>query len=192
MLVVDGHSTDATRQAAQQAGAEVILDNGKGKGAGMRLAAELAKGDIIVFIDGDGSHEPNDIQKLVQPIIEGKAHIVVASRLRGGSDEFHGTLSNLIRMFGGAMISLAIHMRWKIEVTDCENGYRAIRKDVFQQLKLKRDDFVIEQEMVIKALKRGCRLVEIASHEYERAAGVSKLSTFQGWMFIWHLFTELF
>jgi len=192
ILVIDGHSTDKTREAASKLGATVILDNGKGKGAGLRQGIKAATGDILVFIDADGSHEAEDIPKLITPIAEGNADMVVASRLRGGSDEFHGTFDNVIRMFGGALVTLAIRKKWKAEITDCENGYRAIRRDVALSLELKRDDFVIEQEMVVNCLKMGYKVCEVPSHEYERQGGTSKLKTTQGWKFIWHLTREIF
>src|SRR5512141_1093201 len=70
LLVIDGHSTDATRQVAEACGAKVILDNRKGKGAAIRLAIEKVTGDIIVFIDADGSHDPDDIPRLTYPILK--------------------------------------------------------------------------------------------------------------------------
>src|SRR5262245_51644414 len=71
VLVVDGRSTDRTRDIAAAHGARVILDHGKGKGQALRLALEEAAGDIVVFIDADGSHEPRDIPALVGPIAAG-------------------------------------------------------------------------------------------------------------------------
>src|ERR1700758_327149 len=68
VVVVDGHSTDRTRQLAQEAGATVLLDHGKGKGDGLRTAIQQLDCDVLVFLDADGSHDPCDIPKLVQPI----------------------------------------------------------------------------------------------------------------------------
>lgn len=191
ILVVDGHSTDQTRRGAKKQGATVIFDNGKGKGDGIKKGIKAATGDVLVFIDADGSHDAKDIPKLITPIIEGKADMVIGSRLRGGSDKFHGTFDNIIRMFGGAFLTLVIRKGWKTEITDCLNGYRAIRRDVALSLALKRDDFVIEQEMVTKCLKMGYKVYEVPSHEYERKGGTSKLKTSQGWKFLWHLTQEI-
>ncbi len=68
VLVVDGHSRDRTREIAAAQGARVVLDRGKGKGDAVRLAFDEAAGDIVVFIDADGSHEPKDIPAMVAPI----------------------------------------------------------------------------------------------------------------------------
>lgn len=191
LLVVDGGSLDRTAEIARKEGASVISDDGRGKGAGVRLAIKKARGGILVLMDADGSHQPSDIPELVRPIMEGRADLVIASRLRGGSDEFHGTLDNIIRQTGGALISLMLNWRWKADITDCENGFRAIDTRMARELGLSADDFLIEQEMVIKALKRGLRITEIASHEYSRQGGVSKLKTSQGWKFLWHIFREM-
>ncbi len=91
-------STDNTIQIAKSLGARTLIDNGKGKGAAMRLAIEEAKGDIIVFMDADGSHISADIPAIVAPIKNGSADMVIASRMLGGSEELHGTISQFIRM----------------------------------------------------------------------------------------------
>ncbi|MDI6781198.1 MAG: glycosyltransferase family 2 protein [bacterium] len=188
VLVVDGHSKDRTRELAAQAGARVILDNGKGKGAAYKAGADDANKNILVFIDADGSHEPDDIPKLVQQLTSEQADMVVASRMMGGSDEFHGNILNYIRMVGGGLITLLINLRHKAQLTDVLNGFRAIKKDVFLNLRLKANDFDIEHEMVIRCLRMGYKVTEVASHEYERKWGRSKLPTFRkAHMFFWRL-----
>jgi glycosyltransferase involved in cell wall biosynthesis len=191
LLVIDGGSMDRTREIAGQAGAIVLTDDGRGKGSGVRLAIQKAQGDILVLMDADGSHQASDIPELARPIREGKADLVIASRLRGGSDEFHGTLDNIIRQAGGAMISLMLNWRWGAVITDCENGFRAIDVQKARGLGLEADDFLIEQEMVVQAIKKGLIIREIASHEFARQGGESKLKTSQGWKFLWHIFREM-
>ena len=192
VLVVDGHSTDRTREIAQELGAKVILDNKISKGDGYKCGVKEAKGDIIVFIDADGSHEPADIPKLVQPIIEEQADLVVASRMLDGSEELHGTWDNFIRNTGSNLLVVFVNKKWKTNLTDIENGFRAIKKSVFLDLNLKRNDFVIEQEMVFNALKKGYRVKEAVSHEFSRKGGRSKLKTSQGFKFIWHFIVSLY
>jgi dolichol-phosphate mannosyltransferase len=79
-------------------------------------------------------------------------------------------------------------MRFNTDLTDSQNGFRAIRKDVASKLGLKEDIFTIDQEMVIRALKRNYKVVEIASHEYERKYGKSRINLLaMGWRYIWSL-----
>lgn len=179
LLVVDGHSRDRTREIAESAGARVVLDHGLGKGDGYRAGMTEARGEVAVFLDADGSHDPSDIPKLAAPILEGRLDLVVASRWRGGSDDVHPNLSHFIRDLGGNFLSMIISHHFKTEVTDCLNGFRAIRRSSGLALGLTADDFDIEHEMVMKALKKGLRVGEVGSHEYARAGGVSKLPTFK-------------
>ena len=179
VLVVDGHSTDRTREIAQAHGARVILDRGKGKGDAIRLALEQASGDIVVFIDADGSHEPRDIPALVAPIAAGESDLVIGSRGRGGSDELHGTFEQLLRYLGSQIFMLLINYRWNVRLTDSQNGFRAIRRNRGLELGLRSNLTTIEQEMLMRALKKGLRVSEIASHEYERKWGVSKVSVWR-------------
>jgi len=192
ILVVDGHSRDRTRQIAVDHGARVVLDHGKGKGEALRLSFDEAAGDVIVFIDADGSHEPKDIPAMVAPIMAGQADMVVGSRGKGGSDELHGTVEQFIRYFGSQLIMLAINYRWDVRLTDSQNGFRAIRKDVAKKLGLTSNLTTIEQEMLMKALKRGFRVSEIASHEYERRWGTSKVVVWKLWFaYLWSFFRNI-
>ena len=175
VLVVDGHSRDRTAAIAVEHGARVIQDHGQGKGDALRVSIGAATHDILVFIDADGSHDPRDIPAMVAPIKAGLADMVIGSRGRGGSDELHGTLEQFIRYFGSQVIMLAINYRWDVRLTDSQNGFRAIRRDVAGQLGLTSNLTTIEQEMLMKALKQGFRVAEIPSHEYERRWGTSKV-----------------
>jgi dolichol-phosphate mannosyltransferase len=192
ILVVDGHSRDRTRDIALEHGARVILDHGKGKGEALRLSMGEARGDILVFIDADGSHDHRDIPALVSPINAGEADMVIGSRGKGGSDELHGTIEQFIRYTGSQLIMLAINYRWNVRLTDSQNGFRAIRRDVARQLNLTSNFTTIEQEMLMKALKRGFRVSEIASHEFERRWGTSKVVVWKLWFaYVWSFLTNI-
>ena len=192
ILVVDGHSRDRTRDIAVEHGARVIVDNGRGKGDALRMAIAATTTEIVVFIDADGSHEPADIPKLIEPSRAGQADLVIASRGKGGSDELHGTLDQLIRYIGSQLIMLAINYRWNVRLTDSQNGFRAIRTDVARSLGLTSNATTIEQEMLMKALKRGYRVTEIASHEYERRWGTSKVVVWKLWyVYLWSVVRNL-
>jgi dolichol-phosphate mannosyltransferase len=192
ILVVDGHSRDRTREIAAAHGARVVLDHGKGKGEALRVALEEAAGEVVVFIDADGSHETKDIPAMVAPILAGQSDMVVGSRGKGGSDELHGTLGQLIRYTGSQLIMLAINYRWGVRLTDSQNGFRAIRRDVGRRLGLTSNLTTIEQEMLMKALKKGFRVSEIPSHEYERRWGTSKVVVWELWFaYLWSFFRNI-
>ena len=192
VIVVDGHSNDRTCEIAKKAGAIIVTDRGKGKGDGYRVGLEKSNGQVVVFMDADLSHEPDDIPALVAPILSGEKDMIVASRWRGGSDDVHPNMSHFIRDMGGNFLSMVISYRFKVEVTDCLNGFRALDRNKGLSLGLTADDFDIEHEMVMKALKKGLRVGEVASHEYARAGGKSKLPTFKkAHKFFIRLFMEM-
>ena len=193
LLVVDGHSTDGTRTIAEAAGVRVVLDNGKGKGAALRHAADIVTGDIIVFIDADGSHDPEDIPRLIAPIIEGTADHVSASRLIGGSSELHGGFDEFMRLAGSSFITACINRRFKVTLSESQNGFRAIRTEVIRKLGLRENSTTIEQEMIMKSLKKGFRMAEVPSHEHKRKMGYSKISLRRVWFrYVYTLVKYLF
>ena len=181
VLVVDGHSRDRTREVAESLGVKVILDNRKGKGEALRHVVNFVNGNIIVFIDADGSHDPKDIPKLVEPIIKDEADHVSGSRLIGGSSELHGGFDECFRLMGSSFISACINWRFKVKLSESQNGFRAIKTDIIKQLGLEENITTIEQEMIMKTLKKGFRMAEVPSHEYERKKGYSKISLKKVW-----------
>jgi len=192
VIVVDGNSRDKTIKIAENEGCIVVKDNGKGKGDGLRVGASKASGDIFVFIDADGSHEPDDIPKLVAALENG-SDLVIGSRMTGGSDELHGTFSNFVRMVGSGIAALIINYIYKQELTDVQNGFRCIKKEVFFDIDTHANDFDIEQEITVRCLKKGYKVTEKPSHEYARKAGKSNLSVpKKGHKFILRLLIDLF
>lgn len=193
ILVVDGHSKDRTREVAEELGVRVVLDNGKGKGDGIRVAAEAVKGEITVFIDADGSHIPEDIPKLVELIDRDEADHVSASRLMGGSSELHGGFDEFFRLMGSSLITALINWRFKVRLSESQNGFRAIKTEVLRQLDLVENITTIEQEMIMKTLKKGFRMGEVPSHEHARKYGVSKIRLSRvAFRYVYTLFKYLF
>ena len=175
ILVVDGHSNDGTESVSRSLGVKVILDHKKGKGEAIRSAIPYIEKEITVLIDADGSHDPDDIPKLVQPILENKADHVSGSRLIGGSSELHGGFDECFRLMGSSLITAFINHRFKVRLSESQNGFRAIKTSLLRELDLKENITTIEQEMIIKTLKKGYRMAEAPSHEYKRTAGYSKI-----------------
>ena len=193
IIVVDSNSKDYTADMARKLGVKVVTDLGKGKGAAERFGARHAKHEILVFIDADGSYDTNDIKKLVEPIKKNKADLVLGSRMLGGSDELHSNLNQFLRLMGNTIFTLIINYRFNKRLTDCESGFRAIKKKVFFNIKTKENGFTIEQEVVIKCLKRGYKVSEVPAHEYVREHGSSNLNVLiDGFKFIGSLIKNIF
>lgn len=181
IIVVDGHSTDKTRDIADCLMVKVIVDNGAGKGAALRQALSIATGDIIVFIDADGSHDPQDIPRLIQPIIDGKADHVTGSRILGGSSELFGGFNEFMRLTGSSFITECINWRFNVKLSDSQNGFRAIKREIAIKLGLQENITTIEQEMVMRTLKNGYVMAEVPTHEHRRIVGDSKIILRKVW-----------
>jgi dolichol-phosphate hexosyltransferase len=176
ILVVDGRSPDGTADIARALGVRVVFDGGKGKGEALRSVIPHLDREVVVFMDADGSHDPDDIPALVRPILAGEADHVSGSRLIGGSSELHGGFDECFRLMGSSLITAFINKRFKVSLSESQNGFRAIRTAVLRDLGLVENITTIEQEMIIKTLKKGYRMAEVPSHEYKRKAGYSKIS----------------
>jgi glycosyltransferase involved in cell wall biosynthesis len=175
ILVVVGQSTDGTADVAARSGASVLPDNGRGKGRAIRQAIPHIRTPVTVFLDADGSHDPEDIPLLVEPILAGEADHVVASRLRGGSSELHGGFDEFLRLAGSSLITACINRRFNCRLSDSQNGFRAVRTTVLRELDLRENTTTIEQEMTIKTLRQGWRMAEVPSHEHPRSHGASHI-----------------
>jgi glycosyltransferase involved in cell wall biosynthesis len=174
VIVIDDGSQDDTAEIARQAGAFVISHKSNlGKGAAMKTAAKaIDVDDIIVFIDGDGQHNPDDITRLVQPIIDGNADMVIGSRcLPESKIEVAPKLRRLANFLASYVITFIISfllplrtmfkcpMKYR-RITDCTSGFRAIRIDCWEKLSIKSVKYEIETEMIFEGAKHNLRIME--------------------------------
>ncbi len=181
VVVMDGHSTDTTVEISRRAGAEVHSDPGTGKGAAIRASLDLVTEPVVVFMDADGSHDPDDIPRLADPVLRGNADLCVGSRFTGGSEELSMTFGQLIRTIGNIAMNVAINERWNVQLTDTLNGFRAGRRDALLAVGLRADIHTIEQEMVMKMLLARHRVVNVPTHEYPRRFGDSHIKIWRQW-----------
>jgi dolichol-phosphate mannosyltransferase len=185
VLVVDGNSSDGTDRVAAEAGAVVLKDPGRGKGYAIRLAIPGIATEFTVFMDGDGSHDPEDIARLVEPLMVGEADHVTGSRLLGGSSELHGGFDEWVRLSGSSFITACINWRYRVRLSESQNGFRAIRTDLLRRLPLRSTGFTIEQELIVQTLRSGSRMAEVPAHEYPRKSGRSHVAIWRdGWSYV--------
>jgi len=179
ILVVDGNSRDSTAKVAKESGANVIVQNGRGKGAALRQAfgdTDLY-GDVVVIMDADGSMNPKEILLLIEALDSG-ADLAKGSRFlpHGYSEDM-----NLTRRIGNRFFLLLVNWFWSTSYTDLCYGFGAFRKDAIRKLfpRLKSKNFEIETEIFIKAKKLGLKVVEVPSIESRRKHGKSNLHIFR-------------
>lgn len=191
VIVVDGHSKDETGDICRTYKVTHILDHGKGRGDGVRLGIEKANNELVVLFDADGSHEAADIPKFVAELKKG-ADLVIGSRRLGGSFDLNMDFSGILRSGGSDFLAYLVNKRFGTKLSDVLYSFRAVRKSSAKKMGFTSNDFGIEQEMVVKCLKKGFKLVEIPSREKARGWGTSKLKTIMGVKFVFNLLKELY
>ncbi|MDI9616741.1 MAG: S-layer glycoprotein N-glycosyltransferase AglJ [Methanothrix sp.] len=173
ILVIDGHSTDGTPDLAREAGARVIVQSGSGKGQALLEAFGHIDKEYIVLIDGDGTYLPSEVDRLLDPLIRGRADHVIGNRfsnLRGGS-------LKRLNLVGNWLINLLFGIIYGVRLRDILSGYRAFTRSGISSLDLSMTGFEIESEITIESLKKGLRIVEVPITYLPRAGGTrTKLS----------------
>lgn len=175
VIVVDNGSTDETAVLAQDAGAIVVTEPRRGYGyaCAAGTAAALQSGaDILIYMDGDYSSQPQEMPRLHRPIADDEADLVLGSRTLGHIEA--GAMPPHQRL-GNWLSSRLMSLLYGIRVTDL-GPYRAIRADLIQSLEMREMTFGWPTEMMVKAAKRGARLVEVPVSWQRRQSGRSKIS----------------
>ncbi|MEM2439798.1 MAG: glycosyltransferase family 2 protein [Candidatus Bathyarchaeia archaeon] len=175
ILVVDDCSTDNSLKVSKNKDVKVYrLKQHMGKGYALRLGFKEARGEIIVTLDSDGSHNPEELPKLLNPVLNGKVDLVIGSRFLGEANIFHNKLNRT----GVRFFNLLIRVLTGKAATDSQSGYRAIKSRVLRELSLRSKGYEIESEMLIKILKRGFKVGEVPIRFEQRTYGKSKLDPF--------------
>ncbi|MBN8867419.1 MAG: glycosyltransferase family 2 protein [Solirubrobacterales bacterium] len=171
-LVVDDGSRDGTEEVAAAHGAVVARHVvNRGGGAALRTGYRLmvdSEAAIVVTLDADGQHLPAEMPNLVQPVLDGKADVAHGSRVLGHAEQNH-----FARELGIVFFNRLVSFITRTHVTDCSNGYRAVRTSVLPQLVLKQEQFHTS-EFMIEAIKRGIPAVEVPVTVEQRLHGHSK------------------
>jgi len=169
IFVIDGNSTDSTRDIATREGARVEVQRGKGKGTAVKQAFELIENEIIVMIDGDGTYSPSEVRKLVDPIFNDEADHVIGNRFAYG-----GAFTKLHRI-GNRVLNKIFGFGYGVKLNDILSGYRALTREAVEKLNIQSKGFEIETELVIESIKKGVRIKEVPI-TYKKRRGKSKLN----------------
>ncbi len=174
ILVVDNGSRDRTADVARAHGAEVLVEQRRGYGQACQagIAALEPTIGIVVFLDADGSDDPRDLPRLVEPIARGDADLVIGSRVLGERET--GALTAQQRL-GNALATGLLRLLFGARYTDL-GPFRAVRRDALEQLAMRDTNYGWTVEMQIKAHRAGLRVEEIPVRYRRRRAGESKIS----------------
>jgi Glycosyl transferase family 2 len=172
VLVVDDGSRDGTGDVAAAHGAVVarhVINRGGGAAlrTGYRLMVESGA-EVVVTLDADGQHLPSEMERLVKPVLSGEVDVAHGSRVLGQADDNH-----FARELGIVFFNRLVSLITRTEVSDCSNGYRAVRTAVLPQLVLRQEQFHTS-EFMIEAIKRGIPAMEVPVTVAKRLHGSSK------------------
>ena len=163
IILVDDCSTDGTREKLRDNIEDLVdkvlyHDRNQGKGAALRTGIKAATGEVLIVQDADLEYDPNEIPKVIQPIVDGKADVVYGSRFVGGGA--HRVLYYW-HMVGNKFLTTLSNMFTNINLTDMETCYKAFRKEIIQSVEIEEDRFGFEVEITAKVAKMKCRIYEV-------------------------------
>lgn len=181
IIVVDDGSQDNTYKIAKSRKAEVykhIINRGLGGALGTGIKAALMKNaDIIVTFDADGQHAASDIKKLITPIIEGKADVVIGSRLIKSDG------MPFVRKIGNWGMNLITYIMFGIWTTDSQSGLRAFSRKAAEKISIKGNRMEVSSEMISEIGRRRLRFKEVPIKaiytDYSLKKGQSNLNAFK-------------
>ena len=208
IVVIDDGSTDGTRALlqelarAQSEGVQwlssqdgkphlcllgirfIFQDRNRGKGAALRRGFEAAMGDIVLVQDADLEYDPRDYDKLLEPILDGRADVVYGSRFLGGPQRVH----YFWHYVGNQFLTLLSDMLSNLKLTDMETCYKVFRREVLASIRLKQDRFGFEPECTAKIAKGDWRIYEVPiSYSGRTYAEGKKISWRDGVAAIWYI-----
>lgn len=160
VIVVDDGSHDGTAEAARAAGALVVKHTfNRGYGEAIRSCFEAAKAndaDILVILDGDGQHNSAEVARLLAPILNGRADLVIGSRFLGGRSSVPR-----YRRFGIGVITFLFNLGSRVKVSDSQSGFRAYSRRILDVFSLTEKGMGISVELLIKARGKGFIIQEV-------------------------------
>lgn len=163
VILVDDCSSDGTRELIEteltnRVDRIILHEVNKGKGAALRSGFAEVTGDIVIVQDADLEYDPQEIPKLIQPIIAGVADVVYGSRFIGGGP--HRVLYFWHRL-GNGFLTFLSNMFTNLNLTDMETCYKAFKRELIQSIKIEEDRFGFEPEVTAKIARKGARIYEM-------------------------------
>ena len=169
IIIIDDCSTDGTREYLGSLEDKSIIvifaEKNQGKGAAISKGFELATGEISIIQDADLEYDPDEYQKLINPILQNKADVVFGSRFQGA--EPHRVVYFWHRL-GNGFLTFLSNMMTNINLTDMETCYKAFRTEIIKSINIREERFGFEPEITAKVARMNCRIYEVGISYYGR------------------------
>jgi glycosyltransferase involved in cell wall biosynthesis len=189
IYVFDNNSSDRTVEIARHAGAIISFEPRQGKGYVVQAMFSEVEADIYVMVDGDATYQASEVHKLLEPVLNGQADLVVGSRLTGQSASEFKPLNRL----GNKVFLAIINFIFAVKLSDVLSGYRVFNRRFVKSIPVIGGGFETETELTVKALARGYRIIELPVDLKPRPKGsVSKIRIWQDGFLILNTILTLF
>ena len=179
IIIVDDCSTDGTREILKQKYTDkyklLYHERNMGKGAALRTGFEHVAGDIVIIQDADLEYDPSEYDRLIEPIVQGRADVVYGSRFLGGP---HRVLF-FWHFVGNRMITLLSNALNNINLSDMETCYKAFRSDILKDMQFRSQRFGFEPEFTAKVARKRLRIFEVPISYYGRTYEEGKKITWK-------------
>lgn len=170
IIVVDGDSTDGTKEILKDANCKLIIEPRRGYGLALRTGFKHAKGDVIVMVDGDGTYEVRHINLLLETMIRNDAELCLATRMYDPNKAM-----GFMNFVGNKIITFCFDFFYSQFLSDSQSGFRAISRAAIEKVDLEQTDMAFATEMLIQFAKKGFKMVEVPSTYKARKYGKTKL-----------------
>jgi glycosyltransferase involved in cell wall biosynthesis len=177
-IIVSDSSTDRTAEIAAGLGAKVVHPAKMGYGSAYLEGFRYANNDIIVMMDADGTYDPSELLRLVEPLKTG-ADMVLGSRFKGSINS--GAMAPLHRYIGNPLLTMVLNLEFHTHFSDAHSGFRAIRREALEKLNLKTVGMEFASEMLVMASIKGLKIEEIPIQYFPRKAPSNLHSFADGW-----------
>jgi glycosyltransferase involved in cell wall biosynthesis len=172
IIVVDNGSTDGTGEIARGAGARVVREERRGYGYACLAGVLAAAAEVIVLLDGDASDDPDDLPRVLEPLLKGEADLVVGSRVAEPGSRARGSMT-WQQIFGNHLAAFLMRALYGVRVSDV-GPFRTIRRADLLALEMREMTYGWPSEMIVKSARAGYRYREVPVR-YRRRLGVSKV-----------------
>jgi len=170
VIVVDGDSSDGTKEIVKDTNCRLIIEPRRGYGNALRTGIKHAKGDVVVMVDGDGTYEVKHINLLLDKMIKNDAELCLGTRMYDPNKAM-----GMMNFVANKVITFCFNMLYKQFLSDSQSGFRAIAHSAIEKVELGEEDMAFATEMLVKFAKKGFKMVEVPTIYKSRKYGKTKL-----------------